>query len=251
MASFQVGAKTVKAWSFSRYSDYVQCPLKFKLKVIDGYKEPGNDAMARGNAIHKSAEEWIKGINKSRTVPEELRQFEELFKEMRKLYKKATAGIVVEDDWAFTREWTRTQWDDWTGCWIRIKLDCASNVDPKVLIVNDWKTGKFREEMNETYVEQLELYALAGLLLHPEVETVLPRLVYLDLGMIYPSRPEDVKRLTFTRADVPKLKASWEKRVKPMFTDKRFAPKPNDKCRWCYFGQSQKARAGGPGLCKF
>lgn len=201
--------------------------------------------MARGAAIHEKAEQYIKGI--AAKLDPELKQFSDVFKRMRVLYKKRTAGIVVEDDWAFTNSWDRTTWNDWVGCWLRVKLDNADNEDPDVLNVRDWKTGKFKEDKNEEYVEQLELYALTGLLLHPHVKEVRPALYYTDVGIVYP--PAD-KPLIFTHEDVPRLKRLWEKRVGPMFKDKRFAPKANWSCRFCWYGQSGKVK-GGPGLCKF
>lgn len=245
MATKSAPAKKITSWSFSRYSDYKQCPLKAKLKHIDKIKEPGNDAMLRGAAVHEAAENFIKG--KVAKLAPELKSFEEVFKRQRVLYKKRTAGVVVEDDWAFTNTWDRTRWDDWVNCVVRIKLDNADNEDPSVLIIRDWKTGKFREQQNEEYVEQLELYALAGLLLHPHVEEVIPWLVYVDQGVIYPAVD---KPMIFTQADVPRLKKLWAQRTKAMLNDTRFAPKPNDKCRFCWFGQSGKAK-GGPGLCRF
>ena len=244
--SFQTKPKKVTSWSFSRYSDYKKCPLAFRLKHLDKIKEPANDAMARGAAIHTLAEDYIKGKLPPK-IPQELSNFEDTFKRMRVLYKKRTAGVIVEDDWAMTNTWDRTRWDDWVGCWVRVKLDNADNEDPDTLIIRDWKTGKFREEMNEEYVEQLELYALAGLLLHPHVKEVIPWLVYLDIGVVYPSLEEP---LIFTQADVPRLKKLWATRTKAMMSDTRFAPKPNDKCRWCFYGQSGVAK-GGQGWCKF
>lgn len=240
MAVKKSSIKKVTSWSFSRYSDYKLCPLKFKLKHIDKITEPKNDAMQRGADVHEKAEKYIKG--EIRTLPAELKLFADKFKELRKVYKKVTSGLVVEDNWAFTIDWTRTMWNDWIGCWVRIKLDCAEFEDTETMIINDWKTGKFRADQNEEYVEQLELYGLAALLLHPHVETVKPRLVYLDTGEIYP--PED-KPIIFTRKDIPKLKKLWEKRVKPMMNDLIFPPRPNDKCRWCHF------RKSSTGHCKF
>jgi hypothetical protein len=153
--------------------------------------------------------------------------------------------MVVEDNWSFTREWTETTWNDWVGCWLRIKLDCAHHEDQTTLTVTDWKTGKFRPEQNEEYVEQLELYALAALLLHDHLEKVKVRLAYTDLGVIYP----DSGALEFTRADIDRLKKLWVKRTTPMMNDKTFAPRPNDKCKWCFYRASNK-QAGG-GQCKY
>lgn len=237
--------ETLKSWSFSRYSDWKKCPLFFKLKHLEKIPEPGNAAMARGNTIHGLAEDYLKG--KIAKLPVELKLFEEEFKELRKLYKKRTAGMVVEDTWAFTNTWDRTVYNDWVGCYLRIKLDCAHITDGDVMVVRDWKTGKFRDDKNEEYVEQLELYALAALILHPHIKEVRPELDYLDVGVIYP--PPD-KPLVYKQSDVAALKKTWEKRVARMFNDKRHAPKANSLCKFCWYGQSKKAE-GGPGLCKY
>lgn len=234
----------ITAWSFSRYTTYNQCPLKLKLSAIDRIKEPPNDAMTRGSLIHTLAEDHIKG--KTKKLPPELKQFSAEFKKLKALYKKTPLLMAVEDNWSFTKDWSETQWNNWTECWVRIKLDCAHHEDGETLIITDWKTGKFRPEEVEVYIEQLELYALAAMLLYPHINCVKPRLVYLDLGITYPDITDE---LIFTRADVPNLKKLWGKRVKPMMSDKIFAPRPNDKCKWCFYRHGNKAAGGGQ--CKY
>lgn len=244
----KIPVKQLTAWSFSRYDCYQTCPLQAKLKFIDKVPEPKNDAMARGARIHDLAEQYIKGT--LARLPTELKMFKAEFQRLRKQYKKSINGMVVEDTWAFTKDWEETSWNDWIGCWVRIKLDCAHHHNEETLVVTDWKTGKFRPEQNQKYIEQLELYALGALLLHEHIEAVLPRLAYTDLGVIYPETEQEIEELTFTRKDIPRLKAAWTRRVKPMMNDKRFAPRPNYLCRWCWYGQTKKAE-GGPGLCKY
>jgi hypothetical protein len=235
----------VTSWSFSRYSLWRQCPLKFKLSALMKIAEPKNDAMQRGADIHTTAEQYLKGVITK--LPAELKLFADEFKKLRLLYKKRAVGITVEDNWAFTNTWDRTEWNNWVKCWVRIKLDAAHVEANNIMIVTDWKSGKMRAELHEEYLEQLQLYALAALLLHPYIEYVKPRLVYLDQGMTYPMPDEEI---VYDRTDIPKLKKLWEKRVKPMFADTSFVAKPNDKCHWCFYGQSGKAK-GGPGLCKY
>lgn len=240
MAAKIIPIKKATSWSFSRYSDYVQCPLKFKLKHIDKLKEPPNKAMERGSDIHTMAEKYIKGI--TTVLPDELKLFEGEFKLLKKQFQKKSNGMSVEDNWSFTKDWDETRWDDWIGCWVRIKLDCAHQKGKDTIVITDWKTGKFRSEDVEVYVEQLELYALAALLLHPQIKKVMPRLVYLDQGVIY---PDGDNQLVFTQDDVERLKELWSKRIRPMFNDATFAPRPNDKCHWCYFSSSKN------GPCKY
>lgn len=230
----------ITSWSFSRYNVYKQCPAKAKYLFIDKMKEPASDAMARGAAIHNLAEDYLKG--KIARLPIELGQFEDVFKALRAQYKKKISGVIVEDTWAFTKDWTVTAWNDWVGCWLRIKLDCAHLEDGDTLHVKDWKTGKFREQMNEEYMEQLSLYALGALMLMPHVNHVVPLLMYLDTGEVYP--PEN-SPIVYSRTDLPALKKEWEKKIKSMLSDTRFAPRANDKCRWCAFS------AAKDGPCKF
>lgn len=233
------------AWSWSRYSDYKTCPLKAKLAHLDKIREPKNAAMERGALLHDQARDYIKGILKK--LPVDLKLVKAELNKLKKLFGKRILGAIVEEDWAFTKDWTLTQWNDWNGCVLRVKLDAAHYLSEDILIFTDWKSGKFRQEFHEEYLEQLELYALAAFVKLPHVNEVRPRLYYVDLGQEY---PEPNKPLVFKRSDVPALKKTWAKRTRAMLNDTVFPPKPNDKCRWCFYGQSGKSK-GGPGLCKF
>jgi len=228
----------ITSWSFSRYADYTLCPAKAKFKHIDKLKEPPNAAMARGSEVHTMAERYIKG--ELAKLPSELKLFKKELAELRKQYKARSLPIIVEDSWAFTQDWDITRWNDWVGCWVRIKLDAAHQTTATHMVVTDWKTGKVRDDKTEEYLMQLELYALAAMLQCPHIESVEPRLAYVDAGATFPKEP-----VVYTRKDIPGLKKLWAQRVRPMFTDTRFAPKPNNLCRFCHFRKDN----GGP--CKF
>lgn len=237
--------KQITSWSFSRYSDYKSCPFKAKMKHVDKIQEPPNPAMARGGEIHTMAENYIKG--KMKVMPKELKLFADEFKKLKVAYKKkAAVEVFVEDSWAFTDKWLETVWNDWANCWVRIKLDCAHMVEDGVLRVIDWKTGKCREDNQEDYLEQLDLYALGAFLMFPKVMEVRPELKYLDYGITFNGKDEP---LVYKRSDLPKLKKAWEKRVKAMLNDKMFPPRPNKFCGWCFYRKANKANGGGQ--CKF
>jgi PD-(D/E)XK nuclease superfamily len=232
-------ANVVTSWSFSRYSDYRACPAKFKYKHLEKLPEPPSPAMARGTAIHKLAEDFTNG--KLRTLPQELALFKDGFKRLRGQKVK-----MVEEQWAFAPNWTLTKWNDWTGCWLRVKLDVAYiNVEHNALVPIDHKTGKFREEKNEEYMLQLDLYGTAGFAQVPTVDVISPRLWYLDYGRIYPDPEQDEHEIEFFKKDATAMKKKWEARVAPMFRDRTFKPTPGDACRFCYYRKSN----GGP--CKF
>ncbi|CAB4142670.1 PD-(D/E)XK nuclease superfamily [uncultured Caudovirales phage] len=238
----------IKSWSYSRYSTYAQCPYKAKLLYIDKLPMTRNDAMIRGDAIHKLAEKFLKG--ELPRLPAELKNFAEDFKELKALRKKKPEMISIEETWAMRSDWSETVWDDWAGCWLRIKTDVSHLTEEDnapVCVITDYKTGKFRPDDQTNYLEQLELYALGGLLKYKHLLgaglVIKPRLVYIDAEVIFPRVKHEARH--FTGADLVPLKKSWEKRVKPMLNDTKFAPKPSYLCKWCDFS----AAKGGP--CKY
>jgi len=215
----------ITAWSFSRLQDWRGCPRKAKYKHIDKIKEPSNEAMERGSAIDKMGEDFITG--KLKKCPPEIKSFEMEFLELRK--RKA----VCQEQWAFDSNWIEVGWFD-KEAWCRIKTDVYTHdLKSNTLMVVDNKTGKPREY----HKEQVKLYALGGLMKLPTVDVVDARLWYTDQGLELPEEPE-----LYTRADIPMLKKYWEKQVKPMLADARFAPKPSNDCRWCFFSKAK----GGP-----
>jgi PD-(D/E)XK nuclease superfamily len=231
----------ITSWSYSRYSTYKMCPLQAKLRYLVKYPEgPKGAALVRGDDVHKKAEAYLTG--KTRNVPADLKNAAPELRALRDAGRKG-AGVAVEETVALRSDWTLTTWDDWDGCWVRIKMDVrvADGPGPEVSIT-DWKTGRFREDTADDYMEQLDLYALGGLVIHagdPDV-VVRPRLIYTDVGYTHPRTPVE-----YTLADLPRLKAEWERRVRPMMNDRTFAPKPNRFCNWCAFGVSK----GGP--CRY
>lgn len=217
------------AWSYSRWRDYCLCPLKAKLKYLMKMAEPENEAMARGSAIHKKAEDYLKGLLK--TVPKELKIFAALIKKL-----KSNPTTLAEQSWAFTEKWVACGWFD-KACWCRIKVDVSSEITETKVLVVDWKTGK----LSDDYLDQTDLYALGAFLKYPSADEVETQLAYVD----HPLSDSNPICVTYTRKDLPRLLKDWNTKSAPMMKDKTFAPKPNQKCRWCHY----RADNGGP--CKF
>jgi len=211
-------------WSFSRYDTYALCPYKYKLKFIEIRKEPGSPAMERGNAIHKEAEDYLSA--KRPDLPASCGKFSRLMGQLREL------NPAVEEKWGFTREWRSTGFFD-KKVWLRSILDAGVAYEDGGAEVIDHKTGK-RYGSND---EQVELFALTAFQHWPSVRNVTTRLWYLDSG-------EEVVN-EFKREDAPKLRAKWEKRVAPLFEDRQWPARPNEKCRFCHW----RASNGGP--CRY
>lgn len=243
----------ITSWSFTRYNDHRQCPLKAKLKHVDKIEEPPNEAMERGSDIGTLAELYVKGDKSLKKLPDTLAKFKEEFTKLRELFAKTPRRMIVEDSWAATKDWKPTVWNDWNGCAVRVKIDVGFLESPTSMVIIDWKTGKYRAEKREEYVEQLELYALTAFIVNPDLEKVTAKLCYLDVGVTFPEpNSPDAKRLVFFRKDVPALKKTWDKRTRAMLLDRSFPARPNDKCRWCHYRKENTPNLPNQKqLCKF
>lgn len=216
------------AWSYSRYALYELCPLKFKLKHIDKVPEPGSPALERGDRIHKGTAAYI--THKADAAPQDALAHPfpaKLIEELRAFPDK-----VVEQQWGFTASWQATGWFG-KATWFRNILDAAALYEDATGDVIDWKTGK-RYGSN---ADQMELNALSFMCQYKPVQRVATRMVYLDIG------EEDVAE--FSRSEKEKLQSKWNDKIKPMFSDTIFAPRPNDKCRFCHYSRSNS------GHCRF
>lgn len=230
----------ITAWSYSRYADYKQCPLRFKLKYIDRMSEPGSPAMARGSEVHKEGENFLKAKKLPKKMPASYQHFAEEMSQLHGL------NPLVEQQWGFTRQWEPTSWFG-ADTWLRVVCDVAVVYGDNTMDIIDFKTGR-KWDTNE---EQVELFSAGALMHFPNVELVTTRLWYVDqpkdneVIREYAREPgrknEDGEKLK----DLGTIRAEWEKKIVPMFKDKRFAPTPNNRCRFCSF----RKEAGGP--CKF
>jgi hypothetical protein len=227
--------KTFKAWSFTRFSDYERCPAFAKYKHLDKLPSPKHPAADRGIRVAQQTEDWMNGDR--RTMPKELKPLESEYRLI-----KRDPSTVAEASWGFTKDWEPCETTDWNRCWLRVKIDlCRQSKDGKLVKIDDNKTGKFSEYNVAQYMLQLDLYAAAGVTMIPTLEVVETRLLFSDLGIIHPKEGPAV----YTAKQAMKSRKEWDKRVRPMLNDTRFAPRPSRACSWCPYSKSK----GGP--CKF
>lgn len=218
----------ITAWSYSRYADYQQCPALFKYKHIDRLPGPTSPAMERGSTIHKEGELYLSSGRQPRQPPKSYKHFHEEMKQLRKLKP------MVEQQLGFTKFWRPTGWFG-RDTWLRIVCDVMVRYDDNTVDLIDFKTGR-KYDTNE---EQVELFSTAPFMLWTEVNSVTTRLWYLD-------QPDDNEVIReYTRKEFHVIMRGWEKKIIPMFNDKKFAPTPNNKCGWCPYSK----RKDGP--CQF
>lgn len=219
--------KTLDSWSYSRWDKHHTCPLRFKLEVLDGRKEPENAGMVRGKKVHDAAKDYLLGPADA-VVPEILGKQKALITQIKTQFD----NVVVEQQWGFNRQWGATGWFSKAGApqgatWLRSILDVGVLYEDNSCEVIDWKSGKPRG----THEDQMELFAVSVLTKFPYVTSVDTRLAYTDFDHAEFGGP-------YPRADLDKLIAKWERQIAPMFTETTFLPRPNEGCKFCPFSRS-------------
>ena len=223
----------IAAWSYSRLTTWQQCPRKAKYSYIDKLPTKTNDAMERGSAIHKLAEHYVKG--EIDELPEELELFTEEFELMRHLTEDPHYELLVEQQWAFDRNWQKTSWFG-KQAWCRVVIDLGVyNKAENILTIIDHKTGKARPE----HATQLKLYGTAGFSMFPSLAEVNAEMWYLDQGFI---NTEDNETTTFLPEELDDMIAFWNTEAGKMLKDGAFRPNPSRLCAWCDFSKAN----GGP-----
>lgn len=219
----------ITAWSLSRWRDYEECPRKAGYKHVMRMKEPDKPAFAKGNRIHASLENFVAGRSSS-LAPEVDAALRPNLRALRE-----ADGVKTEDQWAFSQSWAPVDWFS-PSAWVRMKMDLHVVDGPGHLLVVDYKSGKVARD-KEYSMRQLELYAVGGFLMYPEVTEVTGQLVYVEHNVVEPG--------VFGRKDLRGLQKAWVGRTKRMLTDTRFDPRPSTACKWCHFSRTN----GGP--CEF
>lgn len=220
------------SWSFSKAQDFQRCKLAYKIKHIDKVPEPerplpkgktehSND---RGSRIHDNIETYIRGEHDA-LCEEADKHFGIHIDLLRVLYQDGM--VEMEGEWAFSEDWEVAEWK---AGYLRMKLDVLVKVSPTQAIVGDWKSGRhFGNEV--VHANQLNLYAVATFLRHPELEEISVADYYIDHG-------KTTERV-FTREQALRYRRTFDKQGKDITSCTSFPANPNKfSCQWCPWGET-------------
>jgi hypothetical protein len=256
----------ITSWSPSRYSKYTQCPRQaryeivqklcpmcFKGKLSGGFGSPVScdtchktvaeaAPLKRGSEIGKNIEEFV--IGKVAKLHPEVKHpgVVKIIKGWRTRFKsgavKMEEQITLDNKWSPVSKFTR-------GVWFRGRLDVVEFVK-RVAKVTDVKTGGIDKKTgmiraDKKYDDQLSSYAVSALAQYPTVDEVEVSLLFTDCPDEHNPVVERAS-INLTRKNLPIRQAAWEKKVKAMLSDRVFAPRASDACRYCPFSTSK----GGP-----
>lgn len=157
------------AWSFSRLTDFEQCPRKFHHKyILKDVKEPPSEHMEYGKQVHKSIEDYI---NHGKPLPKTQAHMKPMIDALQLKYPTNYAELEL----AVTQDWEPTDWFA-KDVMCRAKLDWVLFDDTGgFAVLIDWKTGKVKTEL-----DQLELSAAMLFAHYPKLRVIRPFLVFTE-----------------------------------------------------------------------
>ncbi len=216
------------ALSWSRLSDFQQCPLKFRHKYID--KTPNFTQMedsphlTRGTNVHKALENYIiKKTSGEVGIKESSLAEVEVTKPLIDNFIKHYPSVMPEQQVSITQAWNRTDWFA-KDSYYRAIYDLVA-IAPSNVVIGDFKTGKFKDYGSDGY-GQLELSAAISLNLWPEIPKV-------DTMYIYVDHKKTISR-SFTQAeDKERLTVHFTKMHEMVNMEEDFDPKSNQFCNFC------------------
>lgn len=212
----------VPAWSFSTLDKFESCAYQVFIGKVKKIPEPQGDAAARGEMVHKAAEEYVNG--KRPDLISELSKYEAEFVKLKQAFDEGR--VEQEGDWGFTINWERTGWME-PNTWLRVKLDAFEQIDPVSCRVIDFKTGKkFGNELKHS--QQGMLYAIAAFMRDPDLQFAAVEFWYTDQKLT------DKTVKTYSRDQALMFMPGWHKRGIRMTTETEFNPNPSKmNCMWC------------------
>lgn len=216
------------ALSWSRISDYRQCPRKFYLKYLEKAPnfqlkdEDKSPQLVRGGNIHKGLERYVierlNGKSPVLTTPEIIATAPLIDRIMENYSVHPERQIAIDSNFKEVSWYAK-------DAWFRVIYDLIGFGND--LLLGDYKTGKFSDysgSMNE--LGQLHLSALVGFSLWPEYEDCSTLYIYVDHKKTIPCQ--------FKRNDSFKImqdKLVAEHAV--INSDIDFLEKKNPYCKWC------------------
>lgn len=215
------------ALSYSRISDYRQCPHKFDMKYLT--KEPNfqmededkSPALVRGGNIHKSLERYVRnklaGLPNDVTSPEVMRTAPLIDMIMESYNVSPEKQIAIDSNFKEVSWYSK-------DAYFRVILDLIG-WGPDLLL-GDYKTGKMTDYTGSMDVlGQLHMSAIVGFSLWPEYESCSSVYIYVDH-----KKPILVK---FKRTDLDQMKERLIIEHDMINADVVFQEKKNQYCRWC------------------
>lgn len=203
-----------KAFSWSSLSGFETCPKQhYHLRIAKDWPDQKGEAALWGDTVHKAIEARMKH---GTALPVWGKGIEPL---IQKLQAAKGVSLQVEHKVAINANLQPTDYFA-RDVWCRSIAD-VNAVAPKAMMTLDWKTGKFKEN-----IDQLRLSAAVNFCHYPHIERFTIQYAWLKEGR--------TTTRTFLREEVPAIWSDFMPRVKRMqiaYEKNEFPAKPSGLCR--------------------
>lgn len=228
-------------YSFSQNRLYNDCPRKYKYRYVDGIKEPTNENLELGSAVHKLFELYYKNITDLEiyTTDEYVERTEAIntIKKLKgtiyaeKLLDEFSALTQSKQEYNIAREFAINM-EDFTAI-----IDLVHNYTEqshKYTLV-DYKVTKKPKTDSSIYDEgQLLIYKYMWCMHNPEIKASDVAVQYVN---ILPYLSDKI--ITVTEPQVPSFETCEAVYQTAMKTKEKILagefPKKKKWCRWCYY----------------
>lgn len=202
-------------WSYSSMSLYLQCPRKYyRLRILKDIKEPPQEHLLYGSAVHKAAEEFIRD---GTDLPPKF----EMFRPQLAAMKALNGEKHCEYEMGLKKDFTPCKFDD-PEVWVRGIVDLLVINGDTARIV-DYKTSKSSEYAD---TKQLELLALLTFKHFPEIKTIKAGLLFLVAKDLVPKVYQSEEQ-----SDAWVKWINHARQLESSIANEMWNPKPNFTCR--------------------
>ena len=208
------------AASYSRVGLYEKCPASYEWQYVLGHKQAFNPgpAATRGLEIHQSIEDHFNSDTPlHEDIPDKVAVW--ILE-----HKNKACLSNPEFEFAFTKDWETCEFDA-TEAYIRGYMDNMfvykddEDVTFKV-VIHEYKTGQIYDD----HVDQKQLYAMAALIIYPELDEVEVTGIYIDQKKQFSTR--------YSRLHLHSMQYTWQRRIDKMHLP-LYPARPGMHCRWC------------------
>lgn len=225
--------------SWSRLSDYNQCPRKFQLKYIEK-AFPGEAEksihLIKGEQLHKQMESYVLArlgvgqmpVSFSPEVQQTIPLIDRFFEAGYTVYPEAQVSA--------SRTWSALEWFDkntmYRAIWDVIAMK-------EGVFIGDYKSGKVYDYT--TGFGQLHLSAVIGLNRFPDKPYIDTAYIYLEHKKLHKIRVirDESTRQEPTDALLPVVQQHFEQEFEKVQAETEWRPKPNEFCKWCPANKAQ------------
>jgi hypothetical protein len=225
--------------SWSRLSDYEQCPRKFQLKYIEKQKNFAFDEksphLIKGQELHKQLELYIKAMNGeaepqpgySPEVRQTLPFVDKLFQNFSAVYPEAQVSCKFSTNPDL--RWKPCEWFDQQSLYRAIwDYPLQPGVFGQLHLSSVIALHRFQEAEE---VEAAFLYLMGR-----QVDRVH---VHRGPSYVKEVKTPDGKVKPVTVESLEEVQADFERRFEIVQLEKVWKPKPNEFCKWCEATKAQ------------